>query len=204
MSPLSLSISSRTLSIPVTLLSSTSQSCMSFTIFYILIGIGILGTFTIGRDIINTFESNQFNGVWNFGDGLNSFANQRLPDLSKYNYWTPAKANDKTNPNYSASFSSLNPFPGNNYYQFLPFTTQWNENGTYFKIKSITLGYSFNQKLIRRLGLQNIRLYSVIDNIYNFQKSKVPDAELVSPQGEYTGASYPLPRKYTLGFDITF
>jgi hypothetical protein len=80
----------------------------------------------------------------------------------------------------------------------------WNDNGTYFKIKSITLGYSFNQNVIKRFGLQNIRLYSVIDNLHSFQKSKVPDAELVSPQGEYTGAAYPLPTKFTFGFDITF
>ncbi len=165
--------------------------------------VGILGTFTIGRDIINNFAANQFANVWNFGN-INNFASQRLPDLSQYNYWTPSKVDPaKTPAPAPPNFPSLNPF-GGHFYEFLPFSTMWNDNGTYFKIKSITLGYSFNQRVIKRLGLQNIHLYSVIDNLYSFQKSKVPDAELVSPQGEYTGAAYPLPRKFTFGFDITF
>ncbi len=161
--------------------------------------VGILATYTIGRDIINNFESNQFNNVWNFGN-INDFARNRLPDLSKYDYWTPTKAE---NPNYRAGFPSLNPY-GGHFYEFLPFSTLWNENGTYVKIKNVTLGYSFNQNVVKRLGIQTIRLYSIIDNLYSFQKSNVPDAELVSPQGEYSGAAYPLPRKFTFGFDITF
>jgi len=37
-----------------------------------------------------------------------------------------------------------------------------------------------------------------------WQKSKkLPDAEAVSPYGEYNGGGYPIPRKYTLGLEIT-
>jgi TonB-linked SusC/RagA family outer membrane protein len=161
--------------------------------------VGILGTYTIGRDIINTFEANQFSGVWNFGD-INNFANQRLPDLSQYNYWTPNNLKSGTAP---ATFPSLSPY-GPNYYQFLPFSTMWNDNGTYFKIRSISLGYQADRKFVKRLGLQDIRVYSMLDNLFVIQKGKVPDAELVSPQGEYTGAAYPIPKKFTIGIDITF
>ena len=161
--------------------------------------LGILGTFTIGRDIINTFESNQFSNVWNFGD-ISNFGNQRLPDLSRYNYWTPAQAKEGSTP---ATFPSLSPY-GPNYYQFLPFSTLWNDNGTYLRIKNISLGYTINKDLAKRIGVQNIRLYSILDNVHIFQKARVPDAELVSPQGEYSGAAYPIPKKLTLGLDITF
>lgn len=161
--------------------------------------VGILGTFTIGRDIINTFESNQFSNVWNFGD-ITNFGNQRLPDLSKYNYWTPANAKQGS---ATATFPSLSPY-GPNYYQFLPFSTLWNDNGSYFRIKNITLGYTVDHSLAKRVGVQNIRFYSILDNVHIFQKARVPDAELVSPQGEYTGAAYPIPKKLTLGLDITF
>ena len=96
---------------------------------------GILGTFTIGRDIINNFESQQFSNNWNFASGdyhgstLHQMASQRLPDLSQYNYWVPNSGKDG-NPN--ATFPSLNPY-GPNYYQFLAFSTMWNDNGTYFR-----------------------------------------------------------------------
>lgn len=163
--------------------------------------LSVLGTFTFKRDIINTYMSNQFNGVWNYG-GINNFANQRLPDYSEINYWSPSKAQD---PNFSADFPSLSPY-GPNYYQFLPFSTLWNENGDYFKIKTISFGYRINDESLQRLGmgLNQVRLYAIADNIYTFQSSSVPDAELVTPQGEYSGGAYPLPRKFTFGIEVTF
>lgn len=167
--------------------------------FYKNFSLGVYCTYTFGRDIINTFESNQFAGVWNFGYIYN-YANQRLPDLSQYNYWLPENQKGDIAP---ATFPSLNPY-GANFYQFLPFSTMWNDNGSYLRIKSITLGYSLNRKLIEKIKVQNVRFYSVLDNVHIFQKARVPDAELVSPQGEYTGAAYPIPKKITLGIDVTF
>lgn len=163
--------------------------------------LGVLGVFTFKRDIINSFKSSQYNGVWGFG-GINNFANQRLPDLSEVDYWTPSKAED---PNYQAGFPSLSPY-GPNYYQFRPATTMWNESGNYFKIKTITLGYNFKEDLLRKtgIGIKGGRIYTIIDNIYNFQAASVPDAELITPQGEYNGNAYPLPRKFTLGLEVTF
>ena len=165
--------------------------------------LGVQCVFTLGRDIINNFDANQYAGVWNFGNTIQDFARFRLPDLSKRNYWTPAKSDPAKNPGYIADFPSLSPF-GPNYYQFLPFSTMWNENGNYFKIRNVSLGYQVPERLLSKTGIKRARLYSIIDNIYVFQKANVPDAELVSPQGEYRGANYPLPRKYTLGLDITF
>ena len=164
--------------------------------------LGVLCTFTVGRDIINNFLSDQFAGVWNFGD-INNFARQRLPDLSQYDYWSPVKADPTKGSGYAANFPSLNPY-GGHFYEFLPFSTMWNESGTYLKIRNVSLGYSLEKKWIEKLGLSSVRVYSIIDNIYNFQRSKVPDAELVSPQGEYQGAAYPLPRKYTIGLEVIF
>lgn len=165
--------------------------------------LGIQCVFTIGRDIINTYEADQFAGVWNFGNTLNDFSRFRTPDLRGKDYWSPVKSDPVKNPGYAANFPSLNPF-GGHYYEFLPFSTMWNENGSYFKIRNATLGYMVPDRISNNLKIKKVRVYTVIDNIYNFQKSNVPDAELVSPQGEYRGASYPLPRKYTLGAEITF
>lgn len=161
--------------------------------------LGVLSTFTFKRDIINTFKANQYSGVFNFG-GLPNFANTRLPDLNDVDYWTPEKAK---NPNYNAGFPSLSPYSAN-FYQFLPFSTMWNENGNYFKIKTITVGYQLDPKLVSKVGIKGLRVYGIMDNILTFQSSSVPDAELVSPQGEYSGGAYPLPKKVTLGLEVTF
>lgn len=162
--------------------------------------LSVLATFTFGRDIINNLKANQFANVFNFGNLEQNFAGQRLPDLSKIDYWTPEKAQ---NPDYSAGFPALNPY-GSNYYQFLSFSTLWNEKGHYLKIKTITAGYTFKGNWISKAKIKGARVYAVMDNIFNFQSASVPDAELITPQGEYSGNSYPLPKKYTLGLEITF
>lgn len=161
--------------------------------------IGILGTFTFGRDIINTLKSNAYS---NIGNNVYNFANNRLPDLEGVDYWTPEKAED---PNYSANFPSISPY-GTYFYQFFPFSTMWNESGNYFKVKTITLGYLLPEKTIKRLGLglKTVRFYGMMDNVLTIQSSTVPDAELVTPQGEYSGGGYPLPKKYTIGLELNF
>jgi len=159
----------------------------------------MLNTFTIGRDIINNLKSNQFNTI---GGSLTNFTNNRLPDLEGVNYWTPEKAKD---PNYVADFPSIAPF-GGYFYQFLPFSTMFNENGSYFKIKTLSMGYIVPKRIVDRMkiGARVIRFYAMLDNVHTFQKASVPDAELVSPQGEYSGGAYPLPKKYTIGLEVNF
>jgi TonB-linked SusC/RagA family outer membrane protein len=159
----------------------------------------MLNTFTIGRDIINNLKSNQFNTI---GGSLTNFTNNRLPDLEGVNYWTPENAKD---PNYVADFPSIAPF-GGYFYQFLPFSTMFNENGSYFKIKTLSMGYIVPKKIVDRMkiGARVIRFYAMLDNVHTFQKASVPDAELVSPQGEYSGGAYPLPKKYTIGLEVNF
>lgn len=159
----------------------------------------MLNTFTIGRDIINNLKSGQFNSI---AADVYKFTNNRLPDLEGVDYWTPEKAKD---PNYQAEFPSIAPL-GGYFYQFLPFSTMFNENGTYFKIKTISMGYILPKKISDRLkiGARIIRFYAMLDNVHTFQKASVPDAELVSPQGQYSGGAYPLPKKYTIGLEVNF
>lgn len=167
---------------------------------------GIQCIFTIGRDIINNFQSSQYSNTlsgfnsWGL-DPASAFAAFRLPDLSGVNYWTPQA--DEKDPNYQADFPSINPY-GPQFYQFLPFSTMFNEDGSYFKIRSITLGYSLGSSLTKKLKIRNARIFSVVDNVLTFTNASVPDPELVSPQGEYFGGAFPLPRKYTIGIDVTF
>jgi hypothetical protein len=54
------------------------------------------------------------------------------------------------------------------------------------------------------LGLSGCRFYAVLQNVYTFQKAKVPDAEQVNPFGIYDGATYPIPKKVTLGVNVQF
>lgn len=159
-----------------------------------------IGTsFTLKRDIINSLQSNQFD---RWSGGIYNFTNSGIPDLSKLGFWNPALA--AQNPNgYSAKFPALNP-SGAYFYQFFPFSTMFNENGAYLKINYISLGYKLPKKVLDALKITGCRFYATLDNVYTFQKANLPNAEQVNPFGIYDGATYPIPKKLTIGVNVQF
>ncbi len=161
--------------------------------------LGIGTTFTLKRDIINTLEANQFN---NWGGSVSGFTNAGIPNLNTIGFWNPALA--AQNPTgYNAKFPALN--PGQKYfYQFLPISTMYNENGAYFKITNISVGYKLPKKYLDKLGITSCRFYAMLENVATFQKANVPDAEQVNAFGIYDGATYPVPKKATLGVSVQF
>lgn len=148
-------------------------------------------SFTLGRDIFNTYISEQLDNLKQLGNLYGS----QIPDLWNLDTWQ--KDGDK------ATYASLNPYD-TYYYQFYPNSTAFLENGSYVKINNITLGYQLSKNLLNRLKLSKVGVYGVMDNVYTFKKSNVPNPELVDAYGRYNGNSYPTPRKYTLGLNVTF
>ena len=61
----------------------------------------------------------------------------------------------------------------------------------YFKIKTITVGYLLPANLTKKLGIgmNRVRFYGMMDNVLTIQSANVPDAELITPQGEYSGGA---------------
>lgn len=161
------------------------------------LGIGM--TFTLKRDIINSLQSNQYD---NWASNVTNFTNSSIPDLSKIGFWDPVLA-AKDPAGYKAKYPALNP-SGAYFYQFFPFSTMFNENGAYLKITNISVGYKLSKRYLDALGLSGCRFYAVLQNVYTFQKAKVPDAEQVNPFGIYDGATYPIPKKVTLGVNVQF
>jgi len=172
---------------------------LSYKNFYL----SVVCVFTWKRDIINTFREGQFDNIFDFPSvsPLYDLAAKRLPSLAGLNYWRPDQLSK--NPHYKATFPSLNPFIPQ-YYEFLPFSSMFNEDGSYFKIKNVVVGYRVPEPIIRRAKLNGLRFYGVIDNLVTFKKSSVPDPEAVDNLGVYTGGLFPLPRKFTLGLEIQF
>lgn len=162
----------------------------------------ISAVFTYKRTVYNNFLMNQF-AYGMFYGGLSGFASARVPDLSKLNYWTPEKAQD---PNYRASFPALNPW-ASYYYQFFPFTSEFNADGSYLKIKFITLNYNLPSKVSDRLRVKRISVYTNISNILTIKSKSnysMPDPEAVDQTGQYSGGLYPQAKAYTLGVDVRF
>jgi TonB-linked SusC/RagA family outer membrane protein len=169
--------------------------------------LSILSVFCGHRDIVNIYNQTQISNVFSFPSGsysstANGMAANRLPNLSGLNYWQPGLA-AKEGAAYNATFPELNPY-GPNYYQFLPFSTMFNANGAYFKIKDVSLAYRLPESWVRKCKVSAAHVYATMDNIYTFTKANVPDPELVNSLGIYTGGQYPVPHKVTFGLNVTF
>lgn len=132
--------------------------------------------FIIGRDVINSSRINRMQ----FGKG---FASGSFPDLGEYLIWK--------NPNDPAQFPSINPW--NERPQAYVDDTDYIEDGSYFKIRSITFGYNFGQAALKKIGMRNLRVYTTLSNLYTFQNYSGPDAEMVSSSGYDTSSGYPAP-----------
>jgi len=164
--------------------------------------LSILSIFTWKRTVVNTFfEQQVMNIAGGYSSSVGQFANSRLPNLSGVNYWVPQDA--KADPGYKADFPSLNPF-GENYYQFIPFSSMFNEDGSYFKVKDITLNYMLPESLIKRAKLKGARVYCEVQNVLTLKNGTMPNPELVDQLGVYTGGAYPTPTKVTFGAEIRF
>ena len=82
--------------------------------------------------------------------------------------------------------------------------TLWEEDGSYFKINNIIVAYVFDRDFLRRFKLDRFRIYGSMDNVVTFSKYSGPNPENVTNLGRDQSNGYPVPRSYTLGFNISF
>ena len=79
-------------------------------------------------------------------------------------------------------------------------------DGSYFKIKQIQLGYSFPKQLIKKVAIENLRIYGSLEDFFTFTDYPGFDPE-VTGVGNSLGVdkgSYPNSKKVVLGLSVTF
>ena len=80
------------------------------------------------------------------------------------------------------------------------------ENGDYFKMSNLTLGYTYKFKNTR--WMQSVRGYFSVDNVFTITKYKGIDPELgtgnIWTPGIDDRDKYPTTRSYTIGVNLTF
>lgn len=85
------------------------------------------------------------------------------------------------------------------------------EDGSFLRIKNITLGYTFPKALLNKAKIENLRVYVNILNLYTFTKYTGYDPEVGASTQDSTGLTYgldngryPSPAMYSFGLNITF
>ena len=73
-------------------------------------------------------------------------------------------------------------------------------NTSYFKMRNIQLGYTLRAGALKAAKIQSLRVYAMGENLFWTKSSK-----FISPDPEYQNfGQLPVPRTFTLGFNVTF
>lgn len=83
------------------------------------------------------------------------------------------------------------------------------EDGSYIRLKNITLGYTFPSKLIKKFGINNLRIYANIQNLLTITGYDGYDPEIgASTQSTNVYGldygRYPSPTVYSFGLNVSF
>lgn len=152
-------------------------------------------SYVLGRKIFNGALSDALNGSIAYsGWGAVSGPSSLSGILGQF--WTPSNSTGATFPRLVyASGTAQDPWNiASSYFV---------ENGDFMKVKQATLYYDLPEKMVRRIGLKNINVYMMGENLFILKKSKtIADPELVDPTTGSSNVGYPSALKLTLGARI--
>ena len=82
------------------------------------------------------------------------------------------------------------------------------EDGSYFRIRNITLGFTLPKDLIRKIGVKNLRIYASLDNVHIWTKYSGWDPDVSVGNNQLTPGldvdSYPRSRTFRTGIVARF
>ena len=92
-------------------------------------------------------------------------------------------------------------------------SSYWIEDGSFLRIRNITLAYNFTPELISKIRLKSARLYTTVQNLRTFTNYQGYDPEVVSTSSNANGGNiqygvdngyYPLARSIIFGVNLGF
>lgn len=87
------------------------------------------------------------------------------------------------------------------------FSDYFVEDASFLRIQNIQLGYSIKGKVIDKVGITKLRLYTAVTNVYTFTKYRGydPTANSGDPiSGAIDYGFYPTPKTYMFGVNVNF
>jgi len=90
-------------------------------------------------------------------------------------------------------------------------SSRYIEDGSYIRLKNISLGYTFKKSVLKKLHLENLRIYANIQNLWTITGYNGYDPEIGANTQDATGlvygldnGRYPSPTTYSLGLNLSF
>jgi len=162
---------------------------------------GTLGHFDFNLSFQGTYGNKIFNATKYFldgGDGTNNFSTDRL------NAWDGENS------------SNTNPRLGKDATNFAVPSSAYVENGSYLRLKDVTIGFTLPPSIVKKIKVNKVRVYVQIQNALTFTKYSGFDPE-IGQLGTSNGSSahnntclgvdlgtYPQARTFIGGVNFTF
>jgi TonB-linked SusC/RagA family outer membrane protein len=88
------------------------------------------------------------------------------------------------------------------------YSTRLIEDGSFLRLKTISLGYNFSEKILRPIGISRLRAYASVQNVFTWTKYTGFDPEVSVAQSALTPgfdyAPYPRAMTVTAGINVAF
>lgn len=86
------------------------------------------------------------------------------------------------------------------------YSTYFIEDGSFFRIRDITLGYSFPSETLNKMRLKNLRLFLNAQNVATFSKNTGFTPEIGGSTTSFgvDNGTYPVPAIHTFGLNLNF
>ena len=140
-------------------------------------------------------------GVW----GNDVYNATRRFDLPKANFtaealgrWTGEGTSD-----YYPRLNLADGDPGTGNQNLTRSSDFWVQNGAYFRIKTLQVGYTLPKTITENAGIEKARIYVSANNLLTITDYKGFDPEIGAGNGVDKGI-YPQPRFYLVGVNVTF
>ncbi len=153
-----------------------------------------------GFDLTAFFYGSQGNDIFNYNrwwlDFWPSFQGQKSKDLL-YNSWTPERPNAKTPKASNKSNFSTN----------TQSTSYYVEDGSFFRLRSLQIGYTLPKDLMQRLKISNARIYVQGVNLFTITKYSGLDPDVNNTADTAFGidlGNNPLVKTYMVGLNVGF
>jgi len=160
-----------------------------------------LPNFTYGLTINVAYKGWDLMAFGQGAAGNKIFQGLRRLDLGNANWQTNAlerwtgEGTSNTYPRISTSDDNRNFTRMSNFYL---------QDGDYFRIKIIQLGYSLPSDIIKTVGLSKTRLYITTENLFTFTKYTGFDPEIGGDVSGIDRGYYPQAKSFMLGLNLSF
>lgn len=78
-------------------------------------------------------------------------------------------------------------------------STYWQRDASYLRLKNVELSYNLPTKVVRSIGLEELRIFLNGQNLLTFDK-----LDVIDPEAYGNGVAYPLQRSFSAGINIKF